>query len=185
MQAVLPDERQRELGVDVIVPDKCLNRDLEALRQLEKDSVAAGGWADVVFGSRFYGKPHRALYFHHYMGNRLISWLVSWLCDITLDDIEVCYKMFRREVLDSLTSRIGLIKQGIQDSPKANPKLRQEALEIEAKLREIDIALRGDKSGLLVSRQRRRRYQFPRCAPLAARQGTNSTHSRSDCWEAS
>ena len=58
--------------------------------------------ADVVYGSRFYGKPHRALYWHHFLGNKVISSLVSILCDITLSDIEVCYKMFRREVLDSL-----------------------------------------------------------------------------------
>lgn len=59
--------------------------------------------ADVVYGSRFYGKPHRALYFHHFLGNKLISFLINFLCDITLSDIEVCYKMFRKEVLDSIT----------------------------------------------------------------------------------
>ncbi len=58
--------------------------------------------ADVVYGSRFYGKSHRALYFHHYLGNRLISFLINFLCDITLSDIEVCYKMFRKGVLDSI-----------------------------------------------------------------------------------
>jgi glycosyltransferase involved in cell wall biosynthesis len=55
--------------------------------------------ADVVYGSRFYGRPHRSLYFHHYLGNRLISLLFNVLYDQTLTDIEVCYKMFRREVL--------------------------------------------------------------------------------------
>lgn len=58
--------------------------------------------ADVVFGSRFYGKPHRALYYHHFMGNKIICTLINLLCNITLSDIEVCYKMFRREVLESL-----------------------------------------------------------------------------------
>jgi len=58
--------------------------------------------ADVVYGSRFHGNPHRALYFHHYMANRLISFLFNALYDQTLSDIEVCYKMFTREVLDSL-----------------------------------------------------------------------------------
>ena len=58
--------------------------------------------ADVVYGSRFYGQPHRALYFHHYMGNRIISFLYNLLYDQMLSDIEVCYKMFTQEVLKNL-----------------------------------------------------------------------------------
>jgi len=60
------------------------------------------GWADVVYGSRFYGNPHRVLYFHHYLGNKLITSLIDLVCNINLTDIEVCYKMFRREVLEDL-----------------------------------------------------------------------------------
>jgi len=58
--------------------------------------------ADVVYGSRFYGKPHRCLYFHHFLGNKLISFLINFLCDITLSDIEVCYKMFKRDILKDI-----------------------------------------------------------------------------------
>jgi glycosyltransferase involved in cell wall biosynthesis len=58
--------------------------------------------ADVVYGSRFFGRPHRSLMFHHYLGNRLISTLFDLLYNQLLTDIEVCYKMFTREVLDSL-----------------------------------------------------------------------------------
>lgn len=65
--------------------------------------LIVNGYADVVYGSRFYGKPHRALYYHHFVGNKIISNLINFLCDTTLSDIEVCYKMFRREVLDSIT----------------------------------------------------------------------------------
>ena len=60
------------------------------------------GWADVVYGSRFYGKPHRVLYVHHLLANKLISNLINLLCNTTLTDIEVCYKMFRREVLEGI-----------------------------------------------------------------------------------
>lgn len=56
--------------------------------------------ADVVYGSRFYGRPHRALYFYHYLGNRTISALFNVFYDQTLTDLETCYKMFRREVID-------------------------------------------------------------------------------------
>jgi glycosyltransferase involved in cell wall biosynthesis len=66
------------------------------------DLIAVRKVADVVFGSRFYGQPHRSLYFHHYLGNRLISLLFNALYNQTLTDIETCYKMFSREVKDSL-----------------------------------------------------------------------------------
>lgn len=59
--------------------------------------------ADVVYGSRFHGAPHRSLYFHHYLGNRLISFLFNLLYDQMLSDVEVCYKMFTAEVLNKLT----------------------------------------------------------------------------------
>jgi hypothetical protein len=58
--------------------------------------------ADVVYGSRFYGRHHRSLYFHHYLGNRLISFLFNLLYNQMLSDIEVCYKMFAEEVLKEL-----------------------------------------------------------------------------------
>jgi len=62
--------------------------------------------ADVVYGSRFFhGKPHRCLYYHHYVANRFISFAFSVLYNQTLTDLEVCYKMFARPVLDLLTLR--------------------------------------------------------------------------------
>lgn len=59
--------------------------------------------ADVVYGSRFFGRPHRSLYYHHYLGNRVISIAFNILYNQMLSDIEVCYKMFTRTVLDGLT----------------------------------------------------------------------------------
>ncbi|MBI4083478.1 MAG: glycosyltransferase family 2 protein [Candidatus Lambdaproteobacteria bacterium] len=64
--------------------------------------IAARRVADVVYGSRFHGAPHRSLYFHHYLANRLISLLFNVIYNQTLTDIEVCYKMFTRTVRDSL-----------------------------------------------------------------------------------
>jgi len=64
--------------------------------------IAVKRVADVVYGSRFYGKPHRSLYYHHYLANRLISVIFNVLCNQTLTDIETCYKMFTREVLQTL-----------------------------------------------------------------------------------
>ena len=62
--------------------------------------IAARGVADVVYGSRFYGRPHRSLYFHHYLANRFISTTFNLLYNQTLTDVECCYKMFTREVRD-------------------------------------------------------------------------------------
>lgn len=59
--------------------------------------------ADVVYGSRFMGgNPHRVLYFWHSVGNRLLTLASNCLTNINLTDMETCYKMFRREVIQSI-----------------------------------------------------------------------------------
>ena len=58
--------------------------------------------ADVVFGSRFLGGPHRVLFFWHFLGNTFLTLLSNMLTDLNLTDMETCYKVFRREVIDQL-----------------------------------------------------------------------------------
>ncbi len=61
------------------------------------------GKADVVFGSRFLGSaPHRVLYFWHSVGNQALTLLSNCLTNINLSDMETCYKVFRREVIQSI-----------------------------------------------------------------------------------
>ena len=60
------------------------------------------GRADVVYGSRFLGGPHRVLYFWHYLGNRLLTLLCNMASNLNLSDMETCYKMFRSEILKSI-----------------------------------------------------------------------------------
>lgn len=61
------------------------------------------GKADVVYGSRFMGgRPHRVLYFWHYVGNRLLTLLSNMVTNLNLTDMETGYKCFRREVLDGI-----------------------------------------------------------------------------------
>jgi len=60
------------------------------------------GAADVVIGSRFLGGPHSVLSFWHYMANRVLTTLSNVCTNLSLTDMETCYKMFRREVLDSI-----------------------------------------------------------------------------------
>ena len=57
------------------------------------------GRADVVYGSRFLGGPHRVLFFWHAVGNRIITTLSNMLTDLNISDMETGYKVFRAEVL--------------------------------------------------------------------------------------
>src|SRR5256885_826048 len=61
------------------------------------------GKADVVYGSRFLGAgPHRVLYFWHSVGNSILTLLSNCLTNINLSDMETCYKVFRRDVIQSI-----------------------------------------------------------------------------------
>ena len=61
------------------------------------------GKADVVYGSRFLGsRPHRVLYFWHSVGNWLLTLLSNCLTNINLSDMETCYKVFRREIIQAI-----------------------------------------------------------------------------------
>ena len=60
------------------------------------------GRADVVYGSRFIGDSHRVLYFWHYLANKVLTTLSNMLTNLNLTDMETCYKVFRREVLDGI-----------------------------------------------------------------------------------
>jgi glycosyltransferase involved in cell wall biosynthesis len=61
------------------------------------------GYADVVFGSRFLGGPHRVLYYWHFLGNQFLTTLSNMMSNINLTDMETGYKVFRREVLEGIT----------------------------------------------------------------------------------
>jgi len=60
------------------------------------------GRADIVYGSRFLGGPHRVLFFWHYLGNKFLTLLSNALTNLNLTDMETCYKVFRREVLNDI-----------------------------------------------------------------------------------
>ena len=88
-------------GDVLVIQDADLEYDPNDWEQMY-DLIAVRKVADVVFGSRFYGRPHRSLYFHHYMGNRVISLLFNLVFNQTLTDIETCYKMMTSGVAQSL-----------------------------------------------------------------------------------
>ncbi len=59
--------------------------------------------ADVVYGSRFLGGPHRVLFFWHYLGNLFLTTLSNMFTNVNLSDMETGYKVFKREILKSIT----------------------------------------------------------------------------------
>ncbi len=63
------------------------------------------GLAEVVYGSRFLGGPHRVLFFWHYLGNNFLTLMSNSFTDLNLTDMETCYKVFTREVIDRITLR--------------------------------------------------------------------------------
>jgi glycosyltransferase involved in cell wall biosynthesis len=93
------------------------------------------GVADVVYGSRFLGGPHRVLYYWHSVGNRLLTALSNMLTNLNLTDMETCYKAFRREVLERIVLR--------QNRFGFEPEITAKVAKLRCRIYEVPISYYG------------------------------------------
>ncbi|MDR1303936.1 MAG: glycosyltransferase family 2 protein [Verrucomicrobiales bacterium] len=94
------------------------------------------GAADVVFGSRFIGsEEHRVLYFWHAIGNKFLSLLSNMLSNLTLTDMETCFKAFRLEILRELAPRLRENRFGFE------PEITARVARVRPRLRIYEVAV--------------------------------------------
>src|SRR5436309_2882693 len=97
------------VGDIVLIQDADLEYDPNEYPKLIQPIV--DGHADVVFGSRFEGYPRRVMLYWHRLGNNLLTFLSNCTTNLDLTDMETCYKVFRREVIQSInlkSNRFGI-----------------------------------------------------------------------------
>jgi glycosyltransferase involved in cell wall biosynthesis len=124
--AALRDGFRRATGDVVLVQDADLEYDPADYMKLLEPIVEDR--ADVVYGSRFMGgEPHRVLYFWHTLGNRFLTFLSNMFTNLNLTDMEVCYKAFRKSVLDRIDikcNRFGFEPEVTAKVARLKPRLR-------------------------------------------------------------
>jgi glycosyltransferase involved in cell wall biosynthesis len=120
-------------GDVIVIQDADLEYDPRDLTVLMEPIV--DGRADVVYGSRFLGGPHRVLYFWHRVGNGFLTLVSNMFTDLNLTDMETCYKMARADLMKSLplkTERFGI-----------EPELTARFAQARARIYEVPISYNG------------------------------------------
>ena len=124
--AALRDGFKLSTGDLALVQDADLEYDPDDYPRLLQPIIE--GKADVVFGSRFIGEPHRVLYYYHTLGNKFLTNMSNMFTNLNLTDMEVCYKVFTKDVLNRIPplkcNRFGFEPEITAKVAKLRPRLR-------------------------------------------------------------
>ena len=131
--AALRDGFRHVTGEIVIIQDADLEYDPREYPSLITPIL--DGRADVVYGSRFLGGPHRVLFFWHYLGNKVLTLLSNMINNLNLTDMETCYKVFRTPILRQIEIK--------SDSFGVEPELTAKVARMGCRIYETPISYSG------------------------------------------